>query len=91
MISVRVVPRASRNRIQGVHGEHLKISLRAPPVDGKANEELIKFLSKHFKLHPRQFFLVNGHTARNKRLHLQGIAEAAIRSCVSTLPEKTHA
>ena len=42
----RVQPGASKSAVSGLYGDSLKICLSAPPVDGKANEELIKFLSK---------------------------------------------
>ena len=45
-----IQPRSSRNAVIGIHGDALKIALTAPPVDGKANKELLKFLAKYFKL-----------------------------------------
>lgn len=91
MISVRIVPRASRNRIHGVHGEQLKISLRAPPVDGKANEELIGFLAEQLNLHARHFSIINGAASRSKRIHVLGVGEKVMRSRFRTVMEMTHA
>ncbi len=71
VLSVRVQPKASRNAIQGIHGEALKISLTAPPVDGAANKACIAFLAKTLK-HPRAAIeILSGATSRNKRLLLR--------------------
>ena len=48
-IRIRAVPRASKNEIQGVYDGALKIRLTTPPVDGKANQALIKLMSKTLK------------------------------------------
>ena len=45
-LSVRVQPRASRDEVAGRYGEGIKIRLRAPPVDGAANEELVRFIAE---------------------------------------------
>jgi uncharacterized protein (TIGR00251 family) len=47
-IDVRVIPRASRSEVVGLHDGALKVRLAAPPVDGAANAELIKLLAKKF-------------------------------------------
>ncbi|HFE46155.1 MAG TPA: DUF167 domain-containing protein, partial [Nannocystis exedens] len=44
-VDVQVVPRASRSRVVGVHGDRLKIQLAAPPVDGAANKSLIELIA----------------------------------------------
>lgn len=68
LLSVRIIPRASRNEIQGLHDKALKIRLSAPPVEGKANAELIKLLSKTLKLSRTQIDLKSGETGRNKTI-----------------------
>ena len=68
LLSVRVQPRASRNAIQGVHGEALKIALTAPPVDGAANKACIAFVAKQMGLSKSAVSILSGHTSRNKRL-----------------------
>lgn len=73
VIQVHATPRASINRIQGLHGEAIKIRLQAPPVDGKANETLIGFLAETLGIPPRQITLLSGQSSRQKRLSLQGI------------------
>jgi hypothetical protein len=68
VLSVWVQPKASRNAIQGVHGEALKIALTAPPVDGAANKACIAFLAKKLGLAKSAVAIVSGQTSRNKRI-----------------------
>lgn len=68
ILNVRVIPRASKDAIQGVMGDALKVRIQAPPVEGKANAYLIKFLSKHWKIPRSRFTILSGETGRNKRL-----------------------
>lgn len=65
-ISVHAVPRASKTEICGLQGESLKIRLQAPPVDGKANKVLTKFLAEYLDLPTRNITLVSGQTGREK-------------------------
>lgn len=78
VISVRVVPRASRNGVAGPIGDALKIRLTAPPVEGKANEALVRFLADELDIPARNVVLVSGATGRNKRILLKGIGAAAV-------------
>lgn len=73
-IQVHATPRASKNQIQGLHGDAVKIKLKAPPVDGKANEALIEFISGTLGIPQRQITLLSGQTSRQKRLSLQGVS-----------------
>lgn len=71
-IAVRVTPRASRDG-WGKHGpDHLGIRIAAPPVDGAANDRLIAFVAKAFKVAKRDVTLVGGETGRLKRLAIAG-------------------
>ena len=65
-LSVRVVPRASRNEIAGYHDGALRIRVAAPPVEGAANRELIKFLSKSFRVPQSAVTIISGSNSRNK-------------------------
>ena len=67
-LNVRVVPRASKDGIQGLMGDALKVRIQAPPVEGKANAYLVKFLSRHWKIPRATIELLSGETGRNKRL-----------------------
>jgi uncharacterized protein (TIGR00251 family) len=72
--TVRVVPRASRNEIVGIHGDALKIRLTAPPVEGRANEALISFLAKRLGVRKRQVEIVAGATSRRKMIRVSGLS-----------------
>ena len=82
--TVRVVPRASRNKIAGIHDGAVRIRLTAPPVEGAANEALISFLSSVLRVPKRDIELVSGQTARNKVVSVSGLSaeevEARLRS-----------
>lgn len=72
--SIRVQPRASRSEIAGELEGTLKIRLAAPPVDGEANEELIRLLSKLFKVTRAQIVIRSGQTSRNKLIVIDGVS-----------------
>ncbi len=61
-----IQPKASRDQIQGVHGDELKVAITAPPVDGQANSHLIKYLAKQFKVAKGQIQIVRGELGRHK-------------------------
>lgn len=69
-IEVIVVPRASKTEIVDYPGAALKIRLQAPPVDGAANEELIRFLAEHFKKNKTQITIIRGHSSRKKLVRI---------------------
>ena len=79
VLSLRIVPRAARNAIQGELGDALKIRLCAPPVDGAANAALIEFLSDAFSLPRARVQLLAGATSRNKRVLLAGLPAAKVK------------
>lgn len=70
LLSVQVQPRARGSEFAGLHGDHLKIRLAAPPVDGQANAALIDFLAEAFGVPKRQVVLVAGASGRSKRLRI---------------------
>lgn len=78
LLPVRAVPRASKNEIQGIYNDAVKIRLTTPPVDGKANAALIKFLSKTLGVPRAHITLSNGDTGRNKIFLITGIARDAL-------------
>lgn len=71
-LTLRVQPRASRDEIAGVQGDRLKVRITAPPVDGKANAHLIRFLAREFKVARSRITLLAGETGRDKRLRIHG-------------------
>ncbi len=70
VLNVRVIPRASKDAIQGVMGDALKVRIQAPPVEGKANADLVKFLAKHWKVPRGNFEILSGEKGRNKRIRI---------------------
>ena len=78
-LSCRVQPRASRNAIAGILGESLKVALTAPPVDGKANAELCKFLADKAGLSRSCVQILSGETSRTKVILFTGIDLPVLR------------
>ncbi len=66
LLSLRVQPRAKRDQFIEPHGDHYKARITAPPVEGKANEHLVKFLAKSFGVKKSQVSMQTGQTSRNK-------------------------
>ncbi|NPA88458.1 MAG: YggU family protein [Epsilonproteobacteria bacterium] len=69
IINVKAQPNSSKNKIAGIYGESLKINIKAPAVEGAANKELIKFMSKEFKI-PKSEIELKGETSKRKQLIL---------------------
>ena len=67
-------PGAARDEIAGIHDDRLKIRINAPPVDGKANAQLIRFIAKATGLPKGKVSVVNGHSSRQKTLFLEDLA-----------------
>jgi uncharacterized protein (TIGR00251 family) len=74
-LSVRIQPRASKNEITAMENGSLKIRLTAPPVDGAANEALIRFLADTFAVSKSQVEIVSGQTSKNKIVRIEGISQ----------------
>ncbi len=84
VLAVVVQPRASRTRVVGEHGGMLKVQLAAPPVDGEANAELVRFLAGCLGVPRASVELLSGETSRRKRVLLRG---ATIESITHALGE----
>jgi uncharacterized protein len=67
-LNVYVQPRASRNRLAGMHGKAIKLCITAPPVDDKANTAVLAFLAKLFGLPKSALQIKTGRQARNKQI-----------------------
>lgn len=81
-LSVRLHPGARKNSVTGVHADALKIALTAPPVDGKANEALIAFLSSALRLPRARVSLVAGATGRAKIVRITGKSAAEVAAAL---------
>jgi uncharacterized protein (TIGR00251 family) len=76
---VHVVPRARRTAVSGWHGDAIKITLAAPPVDGAANAELVRFVAARLGLAPGAVTIARGAAGRRKILAVVGLDTAAAR------------
>ena len=73
ILAVRVQPRASRDEIAGVMGEALKVRLRAPALEDRANEALCEFLARLLKTPRAAVRILSGERSRTKRLEIRGV------------------
>lgn len=80
VLRVRVVPRASRDAVEGPMGDALKVRLRAPPVDGKANAALAELIGAAVGLPARAVEALSGGHSRTKTLRLHGCPAALARA-----------
>ena len=78
-LRIKAVPRASRSEVAGIHGNEVRIRLAAPPVDGAANEELIRFLADTLSVRRTAIRLVSGQTSRSKVITIVGVAPEQVR------------
>lgn len=69
-ISVKVIPRASKNEVKCISAGEYTVRLTAPPVDEKANHLLIKLLAKHFDIAPSSLRVVAGEKSRHKTIEM---------------------
>ncbi len=80
--AVRVVPRASRDAIEGEWQGALKIRLTAPPVDDRANEALRRLLAERLKVPLAAVRIISGERSRSKRVEVRGVTAQQIRELV---------
>lgn len=85
VFEIRVQPRAKRTAILGVLDGKLKIALSAPPVDGRANEEIQRFFADTFRVPRSSVHLLSGEHSRNKRIAVADWTSAQISSAIASL------
>jgi len=73
VVSVKVLPRSSINKIVGFEGDMLKVKVKSAPVDGLANRDLILVLSKRLKVPKEKVEIISGHRSRLKKIRFYGI------------------
>lgn len=78
-ISVQVRPNAAKNEVTGIIDGVWQIRVAAPPVKGKANKELIAFLSRLLGVSKSQIDIIKGHTTRNKLIAIDGLSQEDIK------------
>ncbi len=72
-LAIKAIPNAPRTAVAGWLGEALKVKVHAPPLDGRANEELCDFLAETLQLPRRAVTVVLGQTARQKVVQIDGL------------------
>lgn len=72
ILTLHVQPGAKRSEVAGLHGEALKIRLAAPPIEGRANDALLKYVAGLFKVPVRQVELRQGAQSRHKVVSVTG-------------------
>jgi len=79
VIKIYVQPRASKTRVIGLYDGMLKLGVTSPPVDGKANNEVVKYLAKCLKIPKNNLVLSTGLHSRRKTVTVTSIGENEIR------------
>ena len=82
-ISLHIQPGAKREAIAGLFGSSLKIALNAPPVDGKSNAALLRFLASKLGVAKKQIELCSGAASRDKRVFVSGVTIEQIKNLLS--------
>jgi uncharacterized protein len=80
ILRVHVVPNAKIDSVLGEHGGAIKIKLRAPAVEGKANAALIRFLAQQLKLSRHAIVLERGQRSRDKLIRIDGLTAEDVRT-----------
>jgi len=80
VLSIRVQPNASRTECAGLHGEEIKIRVAAPPVEGAANEALMRFLADELEVPRGCVCLQSGAGGRSKRVLVKGLTPEQVRA-----------
>ena len=78
-LTIHAQPRAAADQVVGLHGDAIKVRLTAPPVDGAANEALVRFLSTVLGIAPARVRLTAGSTARRKLVEIMGLTDKEAR------------
>jgi uncharacterized protein (TIGR00251 family) len=82
IFKIWVQPRSSKQELAGIQDDALKLRIKAPPVDGKANEECIRFLSELFGVRKSRISIISGLTSRGKTVSIEGLKKKDIESAV---------
>ncbi|HAK06683.1 MAG TPA: hypothetical protein DCO65_05355 [Spartobacteria bacterium] len=83
-----IVPNAKRNKVMGEDGAAIKIKLRAPALEGKANTALRTFLAEELKIAERRITLKRGQKSREKIIRIDGLSEEEVRGLLLVKTEK---
>ena len=83
VLSVHIQPKASTTECVGIHGDAVKIRVAAPPVDGAANDELIRFLARRLSIPVSSVQIKSGAGGRQKRVVIKGVSAEFVLACLN--------
>lgn len=86
-ITVHVVPRARTTELAGTYGDAIRIRVAAPPADGAANEELVRFLAERLGVPKSAVRIVSGALGRRKIIEVEGRSSEAIHQALTPDPD----
>lgn len=81
-VMVYVQPKAKRNTIVGLYNNCLKLSVTSPPVDGKANKEVVQLLSKLFNVPKTKIIIKRGAHSRTKQIIVGSVTLKQVQRCI---------
>jgi uncharacterized protein (TIGR00251 family) len=83
VIRLHVIPNASKTEIVGTHGEALKIKIKAPPVDGKANQAIVSFFSEFLNVARSKIEILRGDKSKTKSLLVRGMGLTELKGHIA--------
>jgi uncharacterized protein (TIGR00251 family) len=83
ILRVRVTPRASKSEVTGYRDGTLRVRLTAPPVEGKANRELLKLLADWLGVRKGDLGIVSGEKTRDKAIEIEGLSDGDLKSLLA--------
>lgn len=89
-IRIHAAPKSSRTRVLGYYDDRVKIQLAAPPVDGAANDELVRFLSKTLGIPKADVRLTAGMTGKRKTVEIEELDVVTVAELLGLEPEPKH-
>ena len=79
-IPLKVIPNAPKDEVVGWRGSDLTVKITAPPLDGRANDHLLRYLAEVFGVAPMDITLLSGQTSRRKTVQIEGLTAAEARA-----------
>ncbi len=83
LIAIKIIPNSSKNQFVGILDGALKIKITAPPIEGKANAQLIKFLSKQTGVSKSKIIIASGSTSKHKMISIEGFDADSLESTLT--------
>ena len=83
VLAVHIQPKASTTECVGIHGAAIKIRVAAPPIDGAANDELIRFLASRLSIPVSSVQIKSGAGGRHKRVVIKGATRESVLACLN--------